>query len=540
MPDQVEEESQGLNLDRVLGIVRRRHLPFLIALFFGWVSVWGASWVLPPRYKSSTTIMVEQPSMPQELVMPNVSDDMQARVQNIKTQLQSKTRLLMIIDRLHLYSGPKDPSTDDARVDKMRDDFDVTLVRDPQRFDVTSFQISYNSPDPNTAQQVTRELAEVFISENDKERQNQSEGTTAFLQKQLEDAKQNLADQEAKVHEYEAMHEGALPSQQASNLQILSGLQSQLQNDEDALNTAKQQRGYLQAQLEQQKASLAKMRPISGPGAASSTPTDLPTVNDQLAKLQSSLDDLSSRYTDQYPDIVKLKRQIARLEIVRANLMAAAKAKSQEPASSTPVSMDDLDPSATAPLQQTQSSLKAIDVEIANRESSINNLKARIGDYQGRLNSEPAAEQQLDDLNRGFTQSQANYDALLKKKDDSKMATSMEKMQQGERFITLDPPNLPTSPDFPNRLKFCAIGFAAGFGLGCFIAGAFEFMDDRMHTAKEIKALLPVAVISEIPEVVTVMDKTKAKRRVALGWATTAVVFAAIIAGSLFSYLHSS
>jgi succinoglycan biosynthesis transport protein ExoP len=539
MPDQVEEESQGLSLDGVLGIVRRRHLPFLIALFFGWVAVWGASWVLPPRYESSTTIRVEEPSMPQSLVQPNINDDLQARVQNIKTQLLSKTRLLMIIDRLHLYRRAKDPSTDDARVEEMTDAIDVTLVRDPQGFDVTAFQITYTSPDPNIAQQVTRELANVFISENDKERQNESEGTTAFFEKQLEDAKQNLADQEAKVHQYEAMHEGALPTQQASNLQILSGLQSQLQNDEDALNTAKQQRGYLQTQLEQQKASLAKMRPISGPGAASSTPTDLPTVNDQLAKLQSDLDDLTSRYTDQYPDVVKKKRQIARLEAVRQSLIAAAKAKSQEPSSPSSASIEDLDPSASAPLQQTQSQLQAIEVEITSKESSINNLKGRINDYQGRLNAEPATEQQLDDLNRGYTQSQANYNELLKKKDDSQMATSMEKLQQGERFITLDPPSLPTSPYFPNRLKFCAFGLAAGFALGCLVAGAFEFMDDRMHTAKDIKALLPVAVISEIPEVVTAMDKTKAKRRLAVGWAATAFVAVTIIAGSVFSYLSS-
>jgi polysaccharide biosynthesis transport protein len=539
MPDQEEEQSQGLNLDGVLGIVRRRHLPFLIALFFGWVAVWGASWVLPPRYKSTTTIMVEQPSMPQSLVAPNVNDDMQARVQNIKTQLLSKTRLLMIIDRLHLYRRAKDPATDDARVEEMSDNIDVTLVRDPQGFDVTAFQIAYTSPDKDIAPQVVGELADVFISENNKVRTQESQGTTTFLEKQLEDARQNLADQEAKVHQYEAMHEGALPNQQAPNLQILSGLQSQLESEEGALNNAKQQRTFLQAQLEQQKAALSKMRPISGPGAASSTPTDLPTVNDQLAKAQSDLDDLTSRYTDQYPDVVKKKRQIARLETLRQNLIAAGKAKSQEPASATPVSIDDLDPSATAPLQQTQSQLQATQVDITNRENSITNLKGRINDYQGRLNAEPSTEQQLDDLNRGYTQSQANYNELLKKKDDSQMATSMEKMQEGERFIPLDPPSLPTSPYFPNRLKFCAFGLAAGFVLGCLIAGAFEFMDDRMHTAKEIKALLPVAVISEIPEVVTAMDKAKAKRRLALGWAATAFAAVTIIAGSVFSYLSS-
>jgi succinoglycan biosynthesis transport protein ExoP len=542
MPDLADEqESQGLNLDRVFGIARRRHLQFLIALFLGWAAVWGASWVLPPRYKSSTTIMVEEPTVPQNYVQPNVSDDLQTRVQGIKTQLLSKSRLLPIIARLHLYGGAGDPATADASVDQMVRDIDVDLVRDPNRTEVTAFQIAYTAANPSVAQQVTEELKDTFISENNKVRQQESQGTTTFFEKQLEDARQNLADQEAKVREFEGMHEGALPTQQSSNLAILSGLQSQLQSDEDALGTAKQQRVYLQALLEQQKSSLSKMRPIGGSGAASSTPTDLPTVDAQLARLQSDLEDLSAHYTDQYPDVVSKKHQIARLEAIRENLIAAAKAKSTEPKSSTAssASIEDLDPSLSAPMQQTDSQLQANQVEITNRENAINNLKERIGDYQGRLNAEPAAEQQLDDLNRGYDQSKSNYDELLKKKDDSEMATSMEQMQEGERFIMLDPPSLPSKPSSPNRLKMCGIGIGAGLMLGLAVAGGFEFMDDRIHSGKEIKALLPVAVISEIPEVVTVLDKKKAKRKIRLGWAVTAFVAVTIVAGSLFSFLSS-
>ncbi len=447
--------------------------------------------------------------------------------------------MLIIIDRLHLYGGEKDASTADASVDQMRKDIDVDLVRDPQKMDVTSFQISYTARDPNVAQQVTRELTDVFISENNKVRKEESEGTTTFFEQQLENARQSLADQEAKVRQFEGTHDGALPTQQASNLQILSGLQSQLQNEEDSLNTAKQQRVYLQALLEQQKASLSKVRPINGTGSSSSTPTDLPTVNDQLARLQSQLDDLSSRYTEQYPDVVSLKHQIARLETVRENLIAAAKARSKDPKPASSATIEDLDPSASGPMQQTQSQLQANQVEITNRESAINSLKGKLNDYQGRLNAEPSTEQQLADLTRGYDQSKQYYDELLKKKDDSKMATSMEVMQQGERFIMLDPPDLPLGPSFPNRLKFCGIGVGVGLMLGLALAGGLEFMDDRMHSGKEIKALLPAVVISEIPEVITVSDKKNAKRRVAIGWAVTSFVAVTILAGSLFSFLHS-
>ena len=87
MVDDLEEKSseQAFDLQRYLGVVRRRHLQFLIPLFLGWAVVWGASWVLPPRYLSSTTILVEQPTMPKDYVTPNVNDDLQERLQSITT-----------------------------------------------------------------------------------------------------------------------------------------------------------------------------------------------------------------------------------------------------------------------------------------------------------------------------------------------------------------------------------------------------------------------------------------------------------------------
>ena len=155
------------------------------------------------------------------------------------------------------------------------------------------------------------------------------------------------------------------------------------------------------------------------------------------------------------------------------------------------------------------------------------------------MNLEPATREQLADLTRGYDQSKQNYDDLLKKKDESSMATSMEEMQQGERFTMLDPPSLPSKPDFPNRLKFCGLGLLIGIVLGIVVAGGFEFLDDRLHTEKEIKALLPIAVISQIPEIVTPADERKSKKKLALGWAASAVVVGAILAGSVFSFLHN-
>src|SRR6202034_2856196 len=207
MADDLDEKNseQGFDLPLYLGIVRRRHLQFLVPLFLAWAVVWGASWVLPPRYLSSTLILVEQPTMPKDYVTPNVDDDLQERMQSITQQILSRTNLLHIIDQSHLYSREHGEPSPDDKVAGMRKDIDIELVRDG-RNQITAFNVSYMSRDPRVAQQVTGQLTNLFINQNLEVRQQQSEDTTQFLENQLESARKDLADQEDRGRQFKAQH----------------------------------------------------------------------------------------------------------------------------------------------------------------------------------------------------------------------------------------------------------------------------------------------------------------------------------------------
>jgi len=535
MVDELEEKpGEGINLQQYVDVIRRRHMYFLIPFFIGWLVVWSVSWVLPSRYKSGTLILVQQPSMPKDYVTPNVTDDLQARLQSITQQILSRTRLLHIIDELNLYADKRGRLNPDELVERMRKDIEIALVFDEHHISITSFNIFYSSHDPHLAQQVTGELTNLFISENLELRQQKSEDTTKFLEQQLETARQNLAEQEEKVRVYKDQHLGELPSQLTSNVQILSGLQSQLQNEQDGLNADRQQNAYLQSMLEQSRVSQRTTK--SGDGA----PVGIPALDQELDKLKAQLADLSSHYTDRHPDVRKLKDQIAKTEKMRDQALADLKAgASTASGSGNPVapSTDDLD-SGNSTTIQLQGQLKANQIDMTNKEHEIAALKAKIDDYQRRLNEEPAREQQFADLTRGYEQSKANYDELLKKKNSSQMATSMELLQQGEHFQMLDPPSLPLKPDFPNRLKFCGIGLGVGIALGGALAGGTEFLDDRLHNEKALKEMLPVTVISEIPPITSPLEERRQQRKLWMGWATAGLVFATILAGSAISFFR--
>jgi polysaccharide biosynthesis transport protein len=531
----VEKSGEGLNLQQYVDVIRRRHMYFLIPFFLGWLVVWSTSWVLPSRYKSGTLILVEQPSMPKDYVTPNVVDDLQTRLQSITQQILSRTRLLHIIDELNLYADTRGRLNDDERVERMRKDIDIELVKDVYGH-ITSFNIFFSSRDPHVAQQVTGELTNLFISENLELRQQKSEDTTKFLEQQLEGARQNLAEQEEKVRIYKDSHLGELPSQLSSNVQILSGLQSQLQSEEDGLNADRQQNAYLESMLQQSRALQRTSK------SGDSTPVGIPALDQELEKLKAQLADLSSHYTDRHPDVRKLKDQIAKTEKMREQALAELKAGATATASGNgnqPASTeDDQDSGGGAATVQLQGQLKSNQIDITNKEHDIAALKAKIDDYQRRLNEEPAREQQYADLTRGYEQSKANYDELSKKKNSSQMATSMELLQQGEHFQMIDPPSLPIKPDFPNRLKFCGIGLGIGIALGGALAGGTEYLDDRLYSEKALKGLLPVSVIAEIPAIASPGEEKKQARKLWIGWVTAGIVFATMLAGSAMSFFR--
>ena len=425
--------------------------------FCGWALVWGVSWLIPSTYRSGTLILVEQPSVPEKYVVSNIDSDIQQQLDSITQQILSRTRLLRIIDTLGLYAQDRKHKSPDDLVEKMRKDIEIELSHGDDK-KLSAFNIYYASRDPKMAQQATSELANLFITENLEQRQKRSENTTNFLEDQLEQARAKLAEQEAKMRVFKDQHLGELPTQTQSNLQILTGLQNQVQANEDSLNRAKQQNTYLESLINQYRAMDRGSKPGEG------GQTGLAEIDKELDQLKAQLADLTSHYTDKHPDVRKTREQIARTESRRERIIADMNSRadnsSPEPEAAAPTPLDP----KSAPTLELESQLKANRLEIANREAEIKDEQSKINQYQARLNMAPVMEQQFADITRDYDQSKADYESLLAKKNQSEMSTDLEKTQQGEHFRMLDPPNLPVKPYKPNRLHVVRRGIGGGPG----------------------------------------------------------------------------
>lgn len=270
-------------------------------------------------------------------------------------------------------------------------------------------------------------------------------------------------------------------------MQMISTLNSQLDAVTQQLGRAQSDKTYLNSVLAQQEATWKQS--ISKEGTPTATPVEL---GKQIEALQAQLSALQSKYTDEYPDVVKTKKQIATLQ-----------AKLDQANSATPaptVAKKDI-PSTSEPKEilQMRLQLKMLDDVIKSKSAEQARLQGEVRKYEAKLQLAPAVEEQYKALTRDHDTAQTFYNQLLAKKADSEMASDLERRQQGEQFRIMDPPNLPERPTFPNRPMFAGAGLAAGLALGGLLAFVIDMRDRTLRSERDVEQYLQIPTLVALP-----------------------------------------
>ena len=474
-----------------MAMFRRRWKLILVLALVGGPLAYGASRMLPSRYQSQTLVLVEQPTVPKEFVAPVDTTDISQRLASMQQQILSRARLEPIIRQLGLF--PKDVdrvSMDDlvARLQKAIEVKPIEPMAETRTENLPGFFVTVTLDNPYTAQALCTSVTSLFIEENLQLRQQHSEDTTEFLTQQLTDAKAQLDAQDAKLATFKSRYMGSLPDDEQTSLNLLTSLNSQLDAATQALNRAQQDKSFAESMLSEQQSAWQ----------SSQTGRNPETLETQLAALQSQLANLKASYTDDYPDVIKTKNDIAALEARIA----------QNDATKPPVKAQ---ANSVEPVQvaQLRAQIHSFDQIIAERTKEQEQIKEQIKLYQARVQSSPAVEEQYKELTRGYQTALDSYNDLLKKRNDSAMATSLEREQRSEQFRVLDPANLPDKPSFPNRPLFALGGLAGGLFCGCALAFLLELRDTSMRTERDVEMNLQLPVLCMIPTVDPLSTSTK-------------------------------
>jgi len=180
---------------------------------------------LPPVFRSSATILVQEQEVPPDLVRSTITSFADERIQVISQQVMTRGVLLQLIDKYQLYQKYRGRATDEEILDRMRRDIRLSTVNadisdrsSGRRVNATiAFKISYDAPDPQHAQQVANELVSLYLNENVKARQQSVAETTAFLAQEAERLAKQIAVIEASLAEFKRRNVGRLPDSSVIN-----------------------------------------------------------------------------------------------------------------------------------------------------------------------------------------------------------------------------------------------------------------------------------------------------------------------------------
>ncbi len=493
-----------LSLHDYLSILRRRALAMILVFGLVLAASVVVAFVLPRVYESTATILVEGPQVQMPTAEAAASRPRpEDRVNLIRQRLMTRENLIRVAEKHQLFSRAGERGLSDNDVaEAMRHSIVVDLMegRGEQwgsNRTAISFNLSFQHREAEKALAVTRELADLFLTSNRRDRVGQATRTTEFLTGEAERVRKQLEPLEAQLAAFKAQQAGALPESSALAIGGLQSLEADLRNVERDHRLAQSELRALQVDL------AAARRGVMAPGSV----TDLgPSPTEQeLERARAQLATLRATYSETHPDIVAQILRIQRLE----------QAANSEPRVQTPAraaAREQAELAASRLEAQVEAARSRVDL-LASQQSS---LRASIGQQRAQAFRAPQLERQMSALQRDYDATRAKYEELQTQLLSAQVVENLEGGLQAEQFTLLEPPLLAEHPVKPSRKKIVAAGFMAAVGAALGIALLLEMLLARVWGANALASVVnqrPLAVIPYISIVSETQTVDKWRRR---------------------------
>jgi len=520
--------------------------------------------LLPPTYRSTATILIEQQEIPQDLVRSAITSFADQRIQVISQRVMTTQNLLVLIDRYHLYQDIRLTKPREVLMQRMRDDVALKMISadviDPRNGHPTqatiAFSISYQNQSPELALKVASDLTTLYLNENLTERTKSAEQTSAFFEEQASLEQERIQQLDKQLADFKQKHHDSLPEVEGLNVQASDRTELALRDVENRLAALDGQRIMLEAQLAQisptavvfsdtgqrvmntedrlrdLKSKLAgykaryapdhpdvlnTQREVDGLEKEVKSQDGASDVARQLNDAKARLAQLLEKYTPEHPDVIHLQHQIADLE----------KAVAAQPDASTLMKAQS-HPDNPAYIQ-VKGEIDALEAERKSSELKRDELQKKLDDYDRRLALEPAVEKDYRALSRELENAQLKYQQIRAKQSDVQVSQNLETERKGERFTMIEPPLPPEKPVSPNRVLILAAGFVLSLGAGLGAVMIRETLDPSIRGVNDVRRLLSVAPLAAIPSIVTRAEVRRNRRNKVFRWVGT---LAALIAAA--------
>ena len=538
--------ESGKSLSDWLSIIKRRRWAMLVTMGMLSIITILIAFLFPATYRSSATILIEQQEIPQDFVRSTITTFADQRLQVIQQRVMTYTNLFQIIDKFNLYPEMLEKEPREVVLEEIRDAIALDIISadviDPRSGRPTqatiAFNLSFDNRSPDRSHKVANELMSLFLDENIKQRTKKAKEATVFLEEEANKLEEQIATLEENLAEFKKGNVEKLPELVSMNITLMDRTDQEIKQVDQQLRTLKERKIYLESEL-------AQMNPAEA--LYSDQGDRLLGTNDRLKVLRIQLAQISGVYSEDHPDISRLKREIQALEAEQGNssdgskdirtqlqllkqqlqeaelkyssdhpdvksLRRSIRSMEQSLASSTynsayPTRAEISNPAYSQLLAQ----LDAANAEINSLRISRSSLQTKIGNLEQRLLDSPEVERKYRGLAREYDTARAKYIDVKAKLSEAKIGESLEMGKQSEKFTVIEPPLFPQQPVSPNRPAILLLGILLSAAVAFGVALFREMLDDAVYDRSTVLALTGLMPIAVLPSMYTVDELAKTR-----------------------------
>ena len=473
-----------------LHVLRRRARPSASAALAVLLGMIFLTFSLPAVYQSSATLLIEHPDIPTDVLGGAGLDGyVEQRLQRTRQRVLTSDNVEELIEEHHLFqSGREAKLSGDEKISLFNESVlvtpQVTGVIDPRSMRTANltygFDVGFLYEDPVVARDVADSLAELFISASEEQAQDVSAATIEFLRSEGDRLQTDLRERETRLAEFRQTYSGGLPENREANLRRAGDLERDLARVDDDLRNARARKDLLETQLQ----STARDSPVLDE-------TGQPVLRgaDRLAAAQQELVAGLAKYSEDHPDVRRLRREVASL--------------------TAEVSTSPSAPPTNPVYQQLQSQISGADVMVRELVGRRSDLSAMLGRVKSAIYDSPKYEKQYTDLARDYETIKAQYDQIRARQTTAEIAQKATDAQAAETYVLINPAMVPTSPIEPDRvsLTFLAVVLAIAAGLGT--ASLLNATDTTVRGSADVAALAGAQLLGHVPPMRTPAERQR-------------------------------
>ncbi len=465
------------------GVVRNKWMVSIVACIIcigGWLYVSR----MPDNYEATARVYVNTQTMLRPLLRGlAIQSDVRGMVAIMKKLMFTQQNMIKVAELAGMNVDFTSEDKLHALVKKLKNKVKIKGGRSE------IFKITYESEDSLNAKNVVQAVLTVFSEQTQQSNTSDVDSAKRFIDNQIREYEQRLQNAERAKENFKRDNIGLLPGQVGDGeISVIQAIHKKIDFSKMQLSELLSRKTVLQQQLSEALES-------GDEWGLTEIVENNSAEDDRIDELQKRKDEILLKYTEKHPNIAIINNAIKALEkrIEEHELVL-------DPSDDT--FTGGYEAMSNPYVQTIKIALNNLDAEVATLNSRIYSYRNKLKKEDEQFNARLVIETEMQNLNRDYATIKKNYMALIDRREQARMSSSVDAQVSALKFKVIDPTHVPKTPSSPNRKLLYSIVLAAGFVVGIALALLEVFVRPTFVEAKQLRELTGLPVLGVVSEVV--------------------------------------